>query len=292
MDLSMFQDLLAKFGLDAGLYGTAVALALTLRFARAYWKWCDDGHTFGVGSVLGLGGAALFLTMTPRPWQGVLLQGISLTVVVLLGERLLRSQAGKFGLPHDNEWTDDHQPVPPPANQGGFMRISMAAVLAAVILLALAVPALAVEKSLADPSRLSCGFQAGATWMTARATENDYELSVAVNPTWNLGTLPAAVAPLKVGLLTRQFSWEPRLSVLAYDGATAQVFLQGGYGFYSDLDDDAGIEFTQEPVLSAVLVVPVGAGGRWAVVGNGSMRTRSEQRSVSAMLSYLVGGGE
>lgn len=114
MDLSMIQQLVAQFGIDAGLYGTAVVLALGLRFARAYWQWCDDAHTLGSGLLLGLGGAALFLTMTPRPWQAVVLQGISLSVVVLLGERVLRAQAGKFGLPHDNEWVDD--PKPP---QGG-----------------------------------------------------------------------------------------------------------------------------------------------------------------------------
>lgn len=169
------------------------------------------------------------------------------------------------------------------------MKFIRSLLLAALLLALSAVVSFAADKPLLDPSRFSCGIQAGATWQTARAVENDYELTAAVNPSWNLGTLPAVVAPLKVGLLTQQFSWEPKLSVLAYDNST-QVFLQGGVGFYSDLDDDAGSEFEQEPVLAAVVVVPLG--GRWAATGNASMRTRSEMRSVSAMLSYLVGGGE
>lgn len=112
MDLTPITQLLQTFGLDVGMYGTAVALAFALRFARAYWRWCDDPHTLILGLVAGLGGAALVLTLEHRPWQIVVLQGLSLSVVVLLGERALRSQAGKFGLPADNEWADDPAPEP------------------------------------------------------------------------------------------------------------------------------------------------------------------------------------
>lgn len=146
MEFSQIQELLQHFGLDAGLYGTAVVLAIGLRFARAYWRWCDDPHTLGVGALLGLGGAGLFLTMTPRPWQAVVLQGLSLSVVVLLGERMLRAQAGKFGLPHDNEWADDHQPPPPADSQGGFMRLGLLFVIAGLALALLAVTSFAAEK--------------------------------------------------------------------------------------------------------------------------------------------------
>jgi hypothetical protein len=112
VDLSVLQDIIKAAGLDVALYGTAGVLALALRFARAYWRWADDPHTLALAVGLGLVGAALVLTVEHRAWQIVVMQGISLSVVVLVGERVLRSQAGKFGLPADNEWTDD-------LNQGG-----------------------------------------------------------------------------------------------------------------------------------------------------------------------------
>jgi hypothetical protein len=171
------------------------------------------------------------------------------------------------------------------------MRLTFSRLLLAAALLCCANPCYAAPTPLSDPARFSMGVQAGLAWNAARPAENDMEPAIAVNPSWNLGTLPAVVAPVRIGLQSQQFSWEPKLSVLAYDAA-AQVFVQGGVGFYSDLDNDAGPEFRHEPVVAAVLVVPMGGGGRWAIVGNGSLRTRSEQRTVSAMLSYLVGGGE
>lgn len=157
----------------------------------------------------------------------------------------------------------------------------------ALVLGMLARSGTAADASLLDPSRFSCGVQAGVVAQAARNVENDFEVFACVNPSWNLGTLPAVVAPLKIGIQTQQFSWEPKLSVLAYDGAF-QVFAQGGFGFYADLDDDAGVEFDREPVVAAVLVAPLK--DRWAIVGNGSQRTRSENRTVSVAVSYLLGG--
>lgn len=105
MDLTAVTDLLKNFGLDAGLYGTAVVLGLLLRYCRASWVFFDDPHTLAAGVAFGLVGAALVLTLEHRAWQTVVLQGLTLGVAVLIVERTLRAMGGKIpALPADNAW--------------------------------------------------------------------------------------------------------------------------------------------------------------------------------------------
>lgn len=99
-----------NLGLDASLYSAALISALLLRFARAYWKWCNGGHTLGLAIAEGAVGSYLVLSLQHSPWQAIAMQGLGLSVCVLVAERVLRGLAGKVpGLPADNEW------VTPPA---------------------------------------------------------------------------------------------------------------------------------------------------------------------------------
>lgn len=94
-------------GLDASLYGASVALAVLLRFARAYWKWCDDPHTLAVAVVLGVVGAIFNLSAGASTWQFIGMQALSLSVAVLMVEFGLRklAETGKVPfLPKDNEF--------------------------------------------------------------------------------------------------------------------------------------------------------------------------------------------
>lgn len=113
MDFAPIQEAVKAFGLDAGLYAIGVVLAVLLRFGRASWRWFDDPHTYLAGILFGLGGAALVLTQEHRAWQAVVIQGLTLGVVVLIGERTLRKYGSKLGLPADNQYvTPDNPPQP------------------------------------------------------------------------------------------------------------------------------------------------------------------------------------
>lgn len=105
MDLIALTEALKGISLlDASLYGVAVLLSIGLRFIRAAFLWADDPHTLGAAAALGGIGVLLVLTTEPRPWQAIALQGVSLTVAVLIGERVLRGMASKVPwLPKDNE---------------------------------------------------------------------------------------------------------------------------------------------------------------------------------------------
>jgi hypothetical protein len=114
--LDMFAQLTA---LDAGLFGAAVVLAVLLRLARASFRSVNGAHTFWAGLVLGVVGAVLMLTNEPRPWQVIAFQAIALGVVVLLGERYLRSLAPKVPwIPGDNDWVKDPPSSATPASSG------------------------------------------------------------------------------------------------------------------------------------------------------------------------------
>lgn len=105
MDLNELQNALKQFtGLDAALYGFVIPLALAIRFARAYWTWCDDAHTLAAGVALGIAGAVLHLTLTATAWQLIAMQSLSLSIAILIAERALRAMAGKLWLPRDNEY--------------------------------------------------------------------------------------------------------------------------------------------------------------------------------------------
>lgn len=97
-------DLTKLIPLEAGLYGLAIAFAILLRLGRAALKWFNGGHTLVVGILVGLFGATLKLA-AHHSWTEVIEQGFFMSVVVLIGERVLRAGGGKIpGLPKDNEW--------------------------------------------------------------------------------------------------------------------------------------------------------------------------------------------
>lgn len=95
--------------IDASLYGTAFGLGVLLRLARAAWFHFGDSATGAAAIGLGVLGACLQLTMTPHPWQFIVLQSLMLGGVVALVELALRSAADSNipilnKLPSDNAW--------------------------------------------------------------------------------------------------------------------------------------------------------------------------------------------
>lgn len=102
--MEQFLEVFKFLGLDAGLLALAVTLALLLRVARGMIHWVGEKWTFFVGLGLGVLGAILKMA-EHESWRVTVTNAVVLTVVVLVGQKILQASAEKVGwLPRDNEW--------------------------------------------------------------------------------------------------------------------------------------------------------------------------------------------
>jgi hypothetical protein len=103
--MEQFNAILAAFGLTPALAGTALALAILLRYARGMLHWVTSEWTYVLAMLLGVVGA-LIETASGQPWQATTKTALALTCIVLIGQKLLETGAQYFAwLPKDNEWT-------------------------------------------------------------------------------------------------------------------------------------------------------------------------------------------
>lgn len=102
--MQQFLDVLSAFGLTPALAGTALALAVLLRYARGMLHWVTSEWTYALAILLGAGGAWLE-AVSGQPWQATAKTATSLACVVLVGQKVLE-KAAEFvpWLPKDNEW--------------------------------------------------------------------------------------------------------------------------------------------------------------------------------------------
>lgn len=102
--MEQFLEVFKFLGLDPALLALAAILALLLRVARGMVHWVGERWTFGVGVGLGVLGSVLKMS-EHEPWRTTIFNAIALTVVVLVGQRILQAAAEKVAwLPRDNEW--------------------------------------------------------------------------------------------------------------------------------------------------------------------------------------------
>jgi hypothetical protein len=98
-------QLLALFGLDPALAGTALALGVILRYARGTLHWMTSELTYLAALLLGAFGAWLRMA-EGQPLRETAGTATALACVVLIMQKLLELLAAKVGfLPKDGEWT-------------------------------------------------------------------------------------------------------------------------------------------------------------------------------------------
>jgi hypothetical protein len=103
--MEQFNAVLSAFGLNGATGGTALALAVLLRYARGMVKGLGSGATYitavaagSIGSILEAAGG--------QPWQDTTKTALAMTCIVLIGQKLLAVAAENVSwLPKDSEWT-------------------------------------------------------------------------------------------------------------------------------------------------------------------------------------------
>lgn len=97
-------EVLKAFGLTPALAGTALALAVLLRYARGMLHWVTSEWTYVLAVLLGVGGS-LMEAAAGQPWQATAKTATALACVVLLSQKALEKAAEVVPwLPKDNEW--------------------------------------------------------------------------------------------------------------------------------------------------------------------------------------------
>jgi hypothetical protein len=103
--MEQFNALLAAFGLSVATGGTALALAVLLRYARGMVPHVGSGITYLSAICAGTLGAVLEAA-SGQPWQATTKTALAMTCVVLLAQKGLEALAAVVPwLPKDNEWT-------------------------------------------------------------------------------------------------------------------------------------------------------------------------------------------
>jgi len=103
--MEQFLALLSVFGLNPGTAGTALALAILLRYARGMFVKFGSGQTYVTAVAAGALGALLEAS-GGIPWQVTTKTALAMTCVILLAQKGLESLAGVIPwIPKDNEWT-------------------------------------------------------------------------------------------------------------------------------------------------------------------------------------------
>lgn len=102
--MEQFNAVLAAFGLNGATGGTALALAVLLRYARGMVKGLGSGATYITAVAAGAVGAVLE-AVGGQPWQATTKTALAMTCIVLIGQKLLAVAAEAVPwLPKDNEW--------------------------------------------------------------------------------------------------------------------------------------------------------------------------------------------
>ena len=102
--MEQLTEFLRLTGLDPGLFGVAIIMAVVLRFARGMIHWVGDGWTFGAAMLLAVTGAVLKMS-EHESWRITGFNFFGLLACVLLLQYGLGQIAAKWGfLPKDNEW--------------------------------------------------------------------------------------------------------------------------------------------------------------------------------------------
>ena len=98
-------EVLKAFGLNPELAGTALVLAVLLRYARGMFHWVTSEWTYVLAVLLGIAGS-LIEAASGQPWQATAKTATALACTVLISQKLLEKAAGIVPwLPLDNEWT-------------------------------------------------------------------------------------------------------------------------------------------------------------------------------------------
>jgi len=102
--MDQFVALLALFGLNPATLGTALGLAVALRFGRGMLPWLNSAWTYASAVALGALGAWVE-AVQGQPPQAFAKTALGLFCVVLLGQKLLEglAEVASF-IPKDNEW--------------------------------------------------------------------------------------------------------------------------------------------------------------------------------------------
>lgn len=97
-------EILKSLNLAPGLYGTAIILAILLRFARGMVPGVGTPQTYYVALGLGAAGAVLEMAQGDA-WREIVKTGLSLAAVVLVLQKVLQMAAEKLPwLPTDGQW--------------------------------------------------------------------------------------------------------------------------------------------------------------------------------------------
>ena len=106
------QEVLRQLNLAPSLYGTAIVLAILLRFGRGMIPGFGNPQTYLTAVGLGAVGAILE-TVEGDGWRDVTKTGLALTAVVLLLQRVLQALAEKVSwLPSDGQWVKSNKEGP------------------------------------------------------------------------------------------------------------------------------------------------------------------------------------
>lgn len=102
--MEQFNALLALFGLNIATAGTAIGLAVLLRFARGMVPKIGSATTYLAAIGLGLVGAWIEAAQGQPP-QMLAKTALGLTCVVLIGQKVVEGAAQFVPfIPKDNEW--------------------------------------------------------------------------------------------------------------------------------------------------------------------------------------------
>jgi hypothetical protein len=103
--MEQFNALLAAFGLSAASGGTALGLAILLRYARGMVPHIGSGITYLSAVAAGVLGAVLEAS-GGQPWKATSKTALAMICVILLGQKALEAAAQYVPfIPKDNEWT-------------------------------------------------------------------------------------------------------------------------------------------------------------------------------------------
>jgi hypothetical protein len=90
-------EVLRAFGLNPATAGTAVGLAIMLRYGRGMLRWLNSEWTYVAALLLGALGAMLE-AVSGQPWQATTKTGLAMFCVVMVLQKVLE-KAAAAGIP-------------------------------------------------------------------------------------------------------------------------------------------------------------------------------------------------